>query len=86
VGQLLNLRKGSEPRGLRWASDYDAQRPRLIQIFKSSQVKLSNLLLKRSGFWTVQICYSHDVIVDGITIRNNEGGRGPSTDGIDIDS
>jgi hypothetical protein len=25
-------------------------------------------------------------MVDGITIRNNEGGHGPSTDGIDIDS
>jgi len=24
--------------------------------------------------------------VDGVTIRNNEGGKGPSTDGIDIDS
>jgi len=80
------LRKGYEPRGLRWASDYDARRPRLIQIFNSSNVKLNGLMLKRSGFWTVHICYSHDVVVDGITIRNNEGGRGPSTDGIDIDS
>jgi hypothetical protein len=26
------------------------------------------------------------VVIDGVTIRNNEGGRGPSTDGIDIDS
>jgi polygalacturonase len=43
-------------------------------------------LLRRSGFWTVQILYSHDIHVDGVIIRNNEGGRGPSTDGIDIDS
>jgi len=34
----------------------------------------------------VQILYSHDVHLDGVTIRNNEGGKGPSTDGIDIDS
>jgi len=34
----------------------------------------------------VHICYSHQVTVDGITIRNNSGGRGPSTDGIDVDS
>jgi polygalacturonase len=34
----------------------------------------------------VQILYSHDIIIDGLVIRNNEGGRGPSTDGIDIDS
>jgi hypothetical protein len=26
------------------------------------------------------------VTIDGIVIRNNEGGKGPSTDGIDIDS
>lgn len=80
------LRKIDEPEGLRWASDYDAKRPRLIQIYDSSNVRLSKLLLTRSGFWTVHICYSHDVTVDGVTIRNNVGGRGPSTDGIDIDS
>lgn len=81
------LRKTYEPRGLRWASDYDARRPRLIQVFNSSQVKVGGgLLLRRSGFWTLHICYSTDITVDGVVIRNNEGGRGPSTDGIDIDS
>ena len=81
------MRRAYEPRGLRWASDYDAQRPRLIQVYKSSQVKVGGgLLLRRSGFWTLHICFSEDVIVDGVTIRNNEGGFGPSTDGIDIDS
>ncbi len=81
-----DLRAAYEPRGLRWASDYDAKRPRLIQIFDSSNVRLDGPLLTRSGFWTVHICYSHDVTVDHIAIRNNEGGKGPSTDGIDIDS
>jgi polygalacturonase len=82
-----DLRATYEPKGLRWASDYDARRPRLILIQNSSDVQLGGgILLKRSGFWTVQILYSHDVHVDGVTIRNNEGGRGPSTDGIDIDS
>jgi polygalacturonase len=81
------LRKAYEPRGLRWASDYDAQRPRLVQVYKSSQVKVGGgLLLRRSGFWTLHICFSDNVIVDGVVIRNNEGGLGPSTDGIDIDS
>lgn len=80
------LRREYEPKGLRWAADYDCQRPRLIQIFESSDVDLSGLTLKRSGFWTVHICYSRKVAVDGLTIRNNEGGRGPSTDGVDIDS
>lgn len=80
------LRREYEPKGLRWASDYDAQRPRLIQIYDSTGVDLSGLMLKRSGFWTIHICYSRRVNVDGVTVRNNEGGRGPSTDGIDIDS
>jgi hypothetical protein len=82
-----NLRKAYEPRGLRWASDYDAGRPRLLQIYKASDVRVGDgLLLRRSGFWTLHICYSNKVVVDHPTIRNNEGGHGPSTDGIDIDS
>jgi polygalacturonase len=81
------LRKEYQPRGLRWASDYDARRPRLLQVFDSSDVKVGGgLLLRRAGFWTVHVCYSTRVTVDGLTIRNNEEGRGPSTDGIDIDS
>ncbi|HEY0163180.1 MAG TPA: glycosyl hydrolase family 28 protein [Edaphobacter sp.] len=81
-----DLRKEYEPKGLRWAADYDAKRPRLVQVFDSSKVTLDGLELERSGFWTVHICYSQDVTVDHVTIRNNIGGRGPSTDGIDIDS
>lgn len=82
-----DLRALYTPKGLRWASDYDARRPRLILFQNSSEVKLGGgILLKRAGFWTVQILYSHDVHLDGVVIRNNEGGRGPSTDGIDIDS
>jgi polygalacturonase len=81
------LRKRYDSQGLRWAADYDAQRPRLIQIFESNDVELGGgLTLKRSGFWTVHICYSTEVRVHEITIRNNVGGRGPSTDGVDIDS
>ncbi|MFG6415547.1 glycoside hydrolase family 28 protein [Roseateles sp. DC23W] len=81
------LRATYEPRGLRWASDYDCQRPRLIQVFESARVNIGEgLLLRRSGFWTLHLCYSEDVTVDGVTIRNNEDAHGPSTDGIDIDS
>lgn len=82
-----DLRATYEPKGLRWASDYDAKRPRLILFQNSSNIHLGGgITLKRSGFWTVQILYSHDVTLDGVIIRNNEGGKGPSTDGIDIDS
>jgi polygalacturonase len=90
-----DLRATYEPKGLRWASDYDAKRVRLSLIQNSSNVHYGGgLLLKRPGFWTVQILYSHDIVVDGLTIRANaeptgapgELLRGPSTDGIDIDS
>jgi polygalacturonase len=90
--RFQSIRHDYEARGLRWAADYDAQRPRLIQIYNSSRIELGNgpqgapLQLMRSGFWTVQVVYSHDVKVSGITVRNNVDGKGPSTDGVDIDS
>lgn len=81
-----NLRKEYETKGLRWIVDYDAQRPRTIVISNSKNVFLKKLQIQQAGFWTVQVLYSEYVTVDGITIRNNIGGHGPSTDGIDIDS
>ena len=77
------LRKEYERLGLRWASDYDAERVRLMVIWRSSDVKIENLNLRRSGFWTVQVVYSDHVTVDRIKISDNTG---PSTDGVDIDS
>ena len=77
------LRRQYEPKGLRWASDYDAERVRLMVITRSSDVAIENVSLKRSGFWTVQILYSDHVTVDGVKISDNGG---PSTDGVDIDS
>jgi polygalacturonase len=90
-----DLRAQYEPKGLRWASDYDSKRVRLSLIQNSYNVRYGGgLLLKRPGFWTVQVLYSHDVAIDGLTIRANAEAtgkpgellRGPSTDGIDIDS
>ena len=78
-----DLRKVYEPKGLRWASDYDAERVRLMVISRSSDVTIENLSLKRSGFWTVQVLYSEFVTVDGVRISDNGG---PSTDGVDVDS
>lgn len=80
------MRKKYEAKGLRWIVDYDAQRPRLLLISNASNVTLQGLTLQRSGFWTVHVLYSKNVTVDGIVVRNNLGGHGPSTDGIDIDS
>ncbi len=81
--RYVDLRVDYESRGLRWAADYDCQRVRLLVIWKSTDVTVKNLSLRRSGFWTVQVVYSDHVTVDGIKTRNNDG---PSTDGVDIDS
>ncbi|PJJ59924.1 glycoside hydrolase family 28 protein [Hymenobacter chitinivorans] len=80
------MRKDYDPKGLRWIIDYDAKRPRTLLVANSSNVTLQGITLQRAGFWTVHILYSKNVTADGLTIRNNIGGHGPSTDGIDIDS
>ncbi len=79
------LRRKYDPKGLRWAADYDCKRPRLIQIFDREKIELAGPRLRRAGLLTVHVCYSHDIHIADLNIRNNEGGRGPSTDGVDID-
>lgn len=82
-----NMRREYDAKGLRWVVDYDCKRPRLILIYDASNVKLEGLTLREPGFWTVHICYSTNVVVDGLTIRANLDEKvGPSSDGIDIDS
>ncbi|MFV0566753.1 MAG: glycoside hydrolase family 28 protein [Flavobacteriaceae bacterium] len=82
-----DLRKNDyEPRGLRWIVDYDAKRPRTILVSNSKDILISNLNIQNAGFWTVQVLYSEQITVDGLIIKNNIDGHGPSTDGIDIDS
>lgn len=80
------LRKEYEPKGLRWIVDYDAKRPRTILVSNATDVLLKKINIQQAGFWTVQVLYANYVTVDGLTIRNNVDGHGPSTDGIDIDS
>lgn len=73
-------------RGLRWAVDYDCKRVRALLIYDSKDVKVRDLTIERSGFWSLTLTYSERVTVDGVIIRANIGGHGPSSDGIDIDS
>ncbi len=84
--EYWKTRKVYEKKGLRWIVDYDVKRPRTLLVQECRDVTIKDITLKRAGFWTVHILYSNYVTVNGITIRNNIGGHGPSTDGIDIDS
>jgi polygalacturonase len=80
------MRKDYDKKGLRWIVDYDAKRVRTFLVQNSSDITLKGLTFKNAGFWTVQLLYSTRLTVDGVTIKNNEDGSGPSTDGIDVDS
>lgn len=80
------MRKEYEAKGLRWAVDYDSKRVRTILVQNSTDISLTGITIKNAGFWTVQLLYSSYITVNSIVIRNNEDGKGPSTDGIDIDS
>ena len=73
-------------RNIRWAVDYDCKRVRAIVVYESQNVVLKDFQVLRSGFWTISLTYSNKVHVDGVTIRNNVGGFGPSSDGINTDS
>src|SRR5438034_6165439 len=79
------MRKEYDAKGLRWVVDYDAKRVRTVLVQNSSNVSLKTITIKNAGFWTVQLLYSKFITVDGIIVRNNEDGKGPSTDGVDVD-
>ena len=78
------LRSDYEPRGLRWAADYDAERVRLLVIWKSTDVSIENLNPGAVRLLTVQVVYR--------IMWNREFGAkttdtpGPRTDAVDIDS
>jgi polygalacturonase len=80
------MRRAYDKKGLRWIVDYDCMRPRLILMQNCQNVTLTETNFFEAGFWTVHILYSQDVTIDGILVNNNNAGKGPSTDGIDIDS
>jgi polygalacturonase len=81
-----DMRKEYDTKGLRWIVDYDAKRVRTVLVQKAENVTLKGLTFKNAGFWTIQLLYAKNLTVDGVVIKNNEDGHGPSTDGIDVDS
>jgi len=81
-----NMRKDYDKRDLRWIIDYDCMRPRLVLIQDCQDFTMTGNGYFEAGFWTVHILYSQYVTIDGIVVNNNNAGKGPSTDGIDIDS
>jgi polygalacturonase len=69
--------------------DWYVPRPRLILIHNAKDSGLENVRLRNSAFWTVHICYSSSISVDGVDIYNpvlSKGKKAASSDGIDVDS
>ena len=75
--------------GVGWALNWDEQRPRGIETFKSTNVYIKDVTVQNSPFWTIHLCYSDQVHLDGVKVYNfptAATGIMPSTDGIDMDS
>lgn len=65
------------------------ERPRLAFIQDSNDVRVSGIKFKDSGFWNLHLYRCTDVLVENAHFESpygKEPRRGPSTDGVDIDS
>ncbi len=70
-------------------TNLEVERPRLVFIDRCTDVRITNINLEDSGFWNIHLYRCRDVMVEGVRITlpsAKNGLRGPSTDGIDIDS
>ncbi|MEJ6981522.1 glycosyl hydrolase family 28 protein [Pedobacter sp. P351] len=67
----------------------DVERPRLTLIQNSKDVKISGVFFLNSGFWNLHIYRCQNVTVENCRFQAPSGptpNRGPSSDGIDVDS
>jgi alpha-L-rhamnosidase len=69
-------------------TNLEVLRPRLLFIQDCSNVLISGITLRDSGFWNLHFYRCHDVVVEHLDIHVDvrPGERAPSTDGMDIDS
>lgn len=71
------------------ATNLEVERPRLMFIERCTDVRIENTALEDSGFWNLHLYRSRDVVIENVRITvpsSTPQLRGPSTDGIDIDS
>lgn len=70
-------------------TNLEVERPRLMFIERCSDVRIEHTALEDSGFWNLHLYRCRDVVVEKVRITipsSTPELRGPSTDGIDIDS
>lgn len=68
------------------STNLEVSRPRLIFIWKSDHVKIQQVQLRNSGFWTTHLYQCNDVLVEDTNIQSPfKPVPAPSSDGIDLD-
>lgn len=70
-------------------TNLEVERPRLMFIDRCRDVRIDGVRLEDSGFWNLHLYRCRDVIIEGVRITIPSARpdlRGPSTDGIDVDS
>lgn len=72
-------------------TNLEVERPRLVFIDRCRDVRIDGVALQDSGFWNLHVYRCRDVMVTGVritlpSVNASTGLRGPSTDGIDLDS
>lgn len=58
-------------------------RPHLLTIIKGTNIRMRDIHIGNSAYWTVHLAGCSDVVIDGITLQNSVKVR--NSDGIDID-
>jgi alpha-L-rhamnosidase len=67
-------------------TNLDVERPRLMFIQNSKNVKISGVTFKDSGFWNLHIYNCRKVLIENASFEVQDGLRAPSSDAIDVDS
>lgn len=67
--------------------NHNVPRPRLLFVSHCRNVAIKGLHLMNSGFWTIHLYESDDVVVENVSVSSpHEPVRAASTDGIDVDA
>lgn len=84
--KLFYSRRSANPK----TTNLNVERPRLVFIQNSHDVKISGINFTNSAFWNLHLYRNQDVVVDNCRFRAPSGtvpnNHAPSSDGIDVDS
>ena len=84
--QAFWKRRQENPR----CTNLEVERPRLLFVDRCTHVRVEGVSLEDSGFWNFHLYRCNQVVIEGVRITipasAKTGVRGPSTDGIDVDS